>query len=82
MKKIYSKPGIVFEDFSLNTHITKTCDVELGTFEQGTCGGYSYGSIPGLFMEGMKFCETKTVDDGSNPVCYHVPIEGAKLFNS
>ena len=81
MKKLYSKPGIVYEDFSICTHIAKTCDVELGTFEQGDCGGYNIGTI-NVFMQGQIGCLFEIPDDGSNGVCYHVPINGARLFNS
>ena len=81
MKKLYSKPGIVYEDFSMCTHIAKTCDVELGTFAQGTCGGYSYGSFA-VFLTDMIGCDIATDDSGDNKICYHVPINGARLFNS
>ncbi len=82
MKKLYSKPGIVYEDFSICTHIAKTCDVELGTFDQGECGGYTWGRDY-IFMEGQYGCYTEVDDDGSyDGICYHVPINGARLFNS
>ena len=81
MKKLYSKPGIVYEDFSISTHIAKTCDVELGTFEQGECGGYNYGTI-NIFMVSNVGCDFPVEDDASNGICYHVPINGARLFNS
>ncbi len=81
MKKLYSKPGIVYEDFSICTHIAKTCDVELGTFAQNDCGGYNYGRY-GIFLDGIAGCEFVVNDDGNNGICYHVPINGARLFNS
>ena len=82
MKKLYSKPGIVYEDFSICTHIAKTCDVELGTFEQGKCGGYEWGR-DFIFMDGQQWCDTPVVDDGTHDgICYHHPIDGARLFNS
>lgn len=81
MKKLYSKPGIVYEDFSICTHIAKTCDVELGTFEQNDCGGYQYGRY-WIFLDGVTGCEDTVDDNGYNGICYHVPINGARLFNS
>lgn len=82
MKKLYSKPGIVYEDFSISTHIAKTCDVELGTFEQGECGGYNLGTL-NIFIDGsMAGCLIPLPDDPSNGICYHVPVNGMRLFNS
>lgn len=82
MKKIYSKPGIVYEDFSICTHIAKTCDVELGTFEQGDCGGFNVGTLNIFLDTSMQGCMIPVQDDGLNGICYHVPINGARLFNS
>ena len=82
MKKIYSKPGIVYEDFSLCTHVAKTCDVELGTLNQGECGGYNLGSMNIFMHGGQAGCEYEIEDDVSNGICYHVPINGLRLFNS
>lgn len=82
MKKLYSKPGIVYEDFSICTHIAKTCDVELGTFAQDECGGYNLGSL-NIFINGAQAgCDFEVEDDPMNGICYHVPINGMKLFNS
>ena len=83
MKKLYSKPGIVYEDFSICTHIAKTCDVELGTFEQGKCGGYEWGRDFIFMNDAQQGCTTIVPDDGSyDEICYHHPIDGARLFNS
>ena len=82
MKKLYSKPGIVYEDFSISTHIAKTCDVELGTLNQGECGGVDVGRHQDLFMIAMVGCLKEVDDNGYNGVCYHHPIDGARLFNS
>ena len=86
MKKAYFKPEILFEDFTLTTHIASDCEVKTNTPSQGQCGINASGI--NIFLEGMNGCkdfgfvEVKPGGDGSfGKICYHVPF-GENLFNS
>lgn len=82
MKKEYSEPGIVYNDFSLCSSIAAGCGKKIGTMYNGTCG-VPYGEKFVFTLE-VSGCETK-VEDGSpmfNGLCYHVPIDANSLFNS
>ena len=83
MKKVYSKPEILFESFAMSTNIAAGCyytNVTHGRDEYGC--GYKldrYNKV--IFTSGMG-CTT-TEDDGDyNGICYHVPSEESNLFNS
>ena len=84
MKKAYSKPEIIFENFSLSTNIAGNCE-EIFTFTRETC------SIPdenGLGMDlfntvAGSSCNIQVGDDTLyNGFCYHVPTENNNLFTS
>ena len=45
MKKTYSKPEIVFENFVLSTNIAANCDVIISTADSGNCGIEWYGDF-------------------------------------
>ncbi len=82
MKRVYEKPQIMFEDFSLSTNIAAGCEVTTN-FSRGGCPlkDSVFGNI---FLEGMSVCETE-IEDGSsmsNGICYHIPTESNNLFNS
>ena len=87
MKKAYSKPEIVFENFSLTTNIAGDCEEIYGFFARGTCG------IPDSNGLGMKIFNTTpgvnsdcVIQGGDDTLydgfCYHVPTETNNLFNS
>lgn len=80
MKKIYSKPEILFEDFSLSISITAGCDIEHGTQAENECG-YYFGRDGIIFTETVDGCQYKK-PDGYNNLCYHIPTETSDLFNS
>lgn len=85
MKKIYEKPAIVFEAFSLSTAIAGSCGVTTGEFSNGTCGMDLSGVK--VFLSEMNGCSDFSVGNGSgdgefNGICYHVPTDGNNLFNS
>ena len=82
MKKIYSKPQILFEDFSLSTSITVGCDVQNNTPSQDQCGVYFEG-VGNVFITGLNACSDFEADNGEfQGLCYHVPIDTSNLFNS
>ncbi len=78
MKKTYSKPDIVFEDFSLTTSIAAGCAIQTGTPSANMCS-MDFGGM-NLFLSGIAAC-TDPIEDGIYH-CYHVPIEENQLFNS
>ena len=82
MKKNYSKPEIVFEDFSLCTNIAAGCEVKLDTPTANSCGYQPEGLTYTIFLEGMNGCDRKYPDGGYKGVCYHVPTEDNNLFAS
>ena len=83
MKKEYTKPKIMFEDFALSTNIAGSCEVHVQGANAGTCGLWFAGQM--IFQDGVAGCLYKPTlgGDGSyNGMCYHVPISSHNLFNS
>ena len=87
MKKIYTKPEILFEDFAMSDSIAAGCEVITDTPNAGNCG-VSFGKGRVLFLDGMSLC-TRPVKDGVpdadglyDGYCYHVPSQLNNLFNS
>ena len=85
MKKAYSKPQFLFEDFTLSTNIAGDCEVDTHLPSNNTCG-VDFSGVT-VFLEGMGGCaggiEVDNVggDGEFNKICYHVPY-GQNLFNS
>lgn len=85
MKKVYAKPEIVFENFSLSTNIAANCEIPVRTFNAGGCGyAYEGGNGETMFtaQAGTNVCNIPVNDDESNGYCYHTPVEGNNMFNS
>lgn len=83
MKKVYSKPEIVFEDFTLSTSIAGGCEIRTNTPSAGACGyPYEGGGGQTLFTNAVGDCQIKMDDDVNNGFCYHVPIDSNNIFNS
>lgn len=83
MKKVYTKPVIVIEDFSLSTNIAGNCDVIIDTQSSGMCGLDFGGTM--IFITDYAGCQDFEVspDDGQyNGICYHVPTSNNDMFNS
>lgn len=82
MKKIYTKPEIMFESFSFSTNIAGDCDSIVGNPSKGTCGiTDATGALP-IFIDSTTGCVVSTPDGEYDNLCYHVPTEGNSLFNS
>ena len=89
MKRVYTKPDVLFENFSLSTSIAGNCEVRTNTIAQGTCGVPSTG-LGIVFTTALtSVCTFRVVDDGTfvvpgsnDGVCYHVPTSINNLFNS
>ena len=83
MKKEYTKPKIMFEDFALSTNIAGSCEVIVQTANAGACGLLFGGDM--IFLANVTGCADKVTPggDGSwNGMCYHVPNPNFNLFNS
>ena len=82
MKKAYVQPDIVFESFSLSTNIAAACANNVHTQYTGVCG-VPFGKKM-IFLMGVSGCYTQ-IPDGDpmhESLCYHIPVEDNKLFNS
>ena len=82
MKKVYSKPEIMFEDFSVTANIAATCEYE-ATFDAGVCPVKTETDVPGFTMVGFDTevhgCINLYPD--KDKICYHIP-QPDYLFNS
>ena len=85
MKKTYTKPEIMFEDFTLTTSIASNCEIKTHTPSVNTCGVNASGI--NVFITNMTGCGDFPVPDNGGGdgeygnICYHVPY-GENLFNS
>lgn len=79
MKKVYEKPEIVFESFSLSTSIAGDCEVKTHTPAAMECayGEDDFGQP--IFVEAAQVCVSKVQENDT--LCYHV-FEANSLFNS
>ncbi len=80
MKKVYVKPVLIFEDFTLNTNIAGDCDRIAGSPSKGTCG--ISGSAPGLDLFSVGIISGCVINGNDDESCYHVPTAATNLFNS
>ena len=79
MKKTYSKPDIVFEDFSLSTNIAAGCDY-VPTNQSEGCGvqwGHNW-----IFTSELS-CSTPITegDPDYNGICYHNPTDNNVFYS-
>lgn len=92
MKKKYTKPVIIFEDFSLSTSISAGCELITELQGNNACG-VQYGPYV-LFTNTVSGCvdgdKSKNLDgfpvstdsDEYNGFCYHNPSDDKNLFAS
>lgn len=83
MKREYTKPIIVFENFSMSTNIAAGCEHITNNHVENVCGYLDQRDPTKIrvFMVGIQGC-VRTEPDGYNGVCYHNPSETYNLFNS
>lgn len=84
MKKTYTKPVIMFEDFSLSASIAAGCERIIDTKSVDICGVPGSGGVMVFNPGPSSDCEfpgdgDKFKYDG---FCYHVPESGPNLFSS
>ena len=83
MKKEYTKPQIMFEDFTLSTNIAAGCEHQNVLPTNGTQGcGMAYGNLV-IFVD-TNACDLSVGrDDGEyGGICYHVPADQGNVFTS
>ena len=82
MRKTYSKPEIMFEDFTLNESIATNCEIRISNQSVDVCGMIQGSGGEVLFIDDSTGCTMHTADTEANGLCYHVPVESNNLFNS
>ncbi len=82
MKREYTRPDIIFEDFSLSTGIATNCGEIIHTASANQCA-MQFGDMM-LFVSSVSACLDPVVDGSPNynGLCYHVPIDSKSIFNS
>lgn len=82
MKKVYSKPEVVFEDFSVTSTIATGCEEICNSAEYQCAYKFDDGfNIYKLFTVGV-VSECRTGPEGIyDALCYHVP-DGFNTFSS
>ena len=86
MKKTYSTPVILFENFTTSTSIATNCEGIVGNPSKGSCAVLGTGGIA-VFDGSISACEYTSTELGQGEdqwdgACYHVSTEGDSLFNS
>ena len=86
MKKIYEKPEIYFESFSLSTNIASDCEVPFTLVGKDVCAiPDANGLNMGIFnasAAGSNCVIPGTGNETYNGFCYHVPTASSNLFSS
>lgn len=94
MKKVYTKPVLMMEDFTLSQTIAHNCGDNIkdswnqATLKyKGTCGWDSLLDADGdgytdILFTGAPACNTEVGADEFVGVCYNNPSGGFNIFNS
>lgn len=86
MKKKYSKPGIIIEDFAIAQNIAQNCgNAGFGgkkhTYaDKYNCGWHSGDSI--IFISAPACNDERDPDVPSEDLCYNTPSQGQVVFGS
>lgn len=79
MKKAYSKPVIVFDNFQLSQSIAGNCEF-ISTFARGACVIVEPETGDTVYLDAATCMFTPpNADDG---ICYHVPTEDWNVYSS
>ena len=81
MKKMYSKPDVMFESFTMSTNIAANCEViNVNPSANEDC---SYSSAFGNVFISEPSCEITAPGGEFGNICYHIPSESMdQLFGS
>lgn len=84
MKRVYSKPEILFEDFAMATNIAAGCSLKIDGHSSGVCAYVVENEFTtsNIFTSAYAVCTTKEDDGEYNGVCYHTFEASTTLFNS
>ena len=84
MKKLYTKPEIMFDDFTLSTNIAAGCEEKRVTHAKDEYGcGYKLNDrFNEVVFTSINGCNTPYDDGEYNQLCYHTPEESFNLFTS
>ena len=94
MKKVYTKPVLMMEDFTLSQTIAHNCGDNLNFSEatlkyKESCGwnvgDVNFDGIVDVVFNTARACSIKadeTYSDGFVSVCYNNPGSGYNIFNS
>jgi hypothetical protein len=86
LKKIYSKPDIFFEDFSISTNIAAGCEEKPSLYNDSVSAcGVKWAADVYIFTENIDGCNRKLVDGQQgeyNGLCYHNPSDNYNVFYS
>ena len=82
MKREYSQPDIMYEDFSLSAGIAAGCEKIINTNQSNQCA-MKFGDLM-LFVSSVQACYDPVVDGSEkyDGLCYHVSIDAKNIFNS
>lgn len=78
-KKVYKKPELYYESFTLSSSIAAGCE-GIATFGEGMCGIYVPELNFTLFTLEMSCQVTTPANDDT--FCYHAPTDSNNVFSS
>ena len=84
MKKTYTKPELLCEEYELSVPIAGNCTIELRSSTVNTSDYKNCSFKMGfdkLFIEN-NICETIPEGDGDNGICYQQPFANSLVFSS
>ena len=81
MKKTYTKPEIMFEDFSLSTSIALACKYGAHHAEYA-CPYEDEDMMIIVFIDHSMGCQDLVENGIYNGLCYHNPDDDTKIFAS
>ena len=86
MKKEYTKPQIIIENFTLSTNLAADCEQPFNLQAQNICGIPDENGLGmSIFAAGVQGSDCKIPGNDEakyDGFCYHVPTENNNLFNS
>lgn len=82
MKKVYNKPDIVFDDFTLTNTIAASCERYNSSPSLNQCGYVNYDGYRVFYSDGMSGCEDVYLFPNLTGITYNLFVGMNGLFNS
>jgi hypothetical protein len=82
MRKTYTKPQIMFENFTLSTNIAGPCEHVTKLPSALQCPYEDPELEVNVFVERANGCSYTVASGEHNGICYHIPSENYNLFGS